>query len=800
MKKSNKIMANTRDRHQYFFSCKPNAILVLKIDEVITPPFSSVGELYGEISFNQSTKQLEYKPQENYNGLVNFTIQFENKGIQAFIDLQILVANTFKPRARIIKIIGQELISSDVIALVELIKNSFDANSLNIELKLNNIFSPDGEIIVKDDGSGMTYDKIINVWLEPATPDKKSKTNTSYSNCFERRLLGEKGIGRFAVHRLGNKIELITRASKDCNGTLEDYETIVDIDWNEFTEEKYLDEIPIKVVKNNSPNTFINSSGTLIRVTQINPWKNTKAVKDAVIKIKSLESPVKAKQVKLHKTDEKKDPGITLKITSNDEQLDKDISQIKSLSELIKTAFYSFSAIIDENGKILYDYTFNRPDYQDIKRQVLSKTEDLIKKDVEWFEEHPLTPENSPGIFEVNLSAWDLETATLKIAGLSDYYRNIIKPNSGVRIYRDNFRVWPYGEPDDDWLNLDLTRLNAPKERTVSRNQVFGVVHISSIENPELKDQSNREGLIISRQYENFYHLVNATLSVFANERKADKIKIDKISSSKKVTDIVTESLKKLKTKVESNNHSLLYNPDIDLIEKNYHDKINDVLERYMMAAAIGISYSIPIHEMKLRLTSIKHVIDDLEKNPLLQDKYLRQLSEYVKETDDIIKAVTSIMSRQKKQSVDLNKVAENVRILKESELRKYNIEYEIQNVKDFKVDAVPGLLNTAVLNVVDNSIYWLRAKRNDFRQKQKDFHPKISLMFGTNQDGRKYMKISDNGFGFEDPFELLVEPYYSRKTDGLGLGLYLVKEIMMRQGGRVNGFNEDGAVIEIIF
>lgn len=793
-------MANEISKHQYFFSCKPNETLGLKLDNIIGPKFSMSGELFGVVSYNQITKQLEYKPNTDFTGLVKFILQYEFEGIIENVEVQILVANTFKPRARIIKIIGQELISSDVIALVELIKNSFDADSLNIELKLNNIFSSNGEIVVKDDGCGMTYDKIVNVWLEPATPDKKSKTNTSYSKYFERRLLGEKGIGRFAVHRLGNKIELITRATKDNNGTLENYETIVEIDWNEFSEEKYLDEIPIKVVKNNNPKVFINSSGTQIRITQINPWKNIKAVKDAVIKIKSLESPVKPKEVKLHKTDDAKDPGITVTISSDDEQLNKDIKQVKTLSELLKTAFYTFSAIVDETGKISYDYTFNRPDYQDIKREIKSKSDDLKRKKIEWFEEHPLSSHNSPGIFELNFSAWDLDTATLKVAGLADYYKNIIKPNAGVRVYRDNFRVWPYGEPEDDWLNLDLKRLNSPSERSVSRNQVFGVVHISSIENPNLKDQSNREGLIFSQQYEQFYHLVSAAISVFANERKADKIKIDKISSTKNVSDIVTESLRNLKTKVEKNNHSSLYNTDIDSIEKNYHDKINDVLERYMMAAAIGISYSIPIHEMKLRLTSIKHVIDDIEKNPLLQDKYLRQLAEYVKETDDIVKAVTSIMSRQKKQSVDLIKVAENVRILKESELKKYNIEYKVESAKDFKIDAVPGLLNTAILNIVDNSIYWLRAKKNEFRQSLQDFQPKILISFGLNDEGRKFMKISDNGVGFEDPFDLLLEPYYSRKTDGLGLGLYLVNEIIIRQGGRVNGYNNNGAVIELIF
>ena len=86
---------------------------------------------------------------------------------------------------------------------MELIKNSYDADAKNIEVSLNDIFSDDGEILIKDDGSGMSYEKIINVWLEPATPDKRAKGEQTFSDCFNRRFLGEKGIGRFAVHRLG---------------------------------------------------------------------------------------------------------------------------------------------------------------------------------------------------------------------------------------------------------------------------------------------------------------------------------------------------------------------------------------------------------------------------------------------------------------------------------------------------------------------------------------------------------------------------------------------------------------------
>ncbi|MDJ1483584.1 ATP-binding protein [Cytophagaceae bacterium YF14B1] len=759
-------------------------------------PTAVFGGEKGNLILNNSL--IHYYVKEDVVGDDIIYVQGNSKSGQEIIKLEIQIVNTFRPRARIIKIIGQELISNDVIALVELIKNSYDADATNLTVSLNDIFSDEGSLIIKDDGIGMSYEKVTNVWLEPATPDKKSKEEYTYSQYYQRRFLGEKGIGRFAAHRLGEKIELTTRAKNNV-GELLNYETQVEIDWSAFTDDKYLTEIPIKVEKQNIPQVFINGSGTLIKITRINPWKNLKAVRDAVLRIRSLESPIKPLNTGLDNDDTINDPGININIESNDPALTQNINDIKSLKDLLDTAFYKFSASVDEKGIISYDYSFNRPDYPDKKRNEESLSADLKGFNINWFEENTLNPVNTPGAFHIDFFAWDLETSALKVAGLAKYYREIIGPNTGVRIYRDNFRVWPYGEDDDDWLELDLNRLNAPKERSVSRNQVFGIIHISSVKNPFLVDQSNREGLINNIQYQHFYNLVSSSITLFAKERKKDKINLERVSQKKVLSDSVTDSINLLRDQIHLNEHTNLYKDSVKKIELSYRDKINDVLERYMMAAAIGISYSLPIHEMKLRLTSIKHVVEDIEKNPLLQDKFLRKLYDDIKETEAIVNAVTSIMSRQKKQKVTLFKVANNVKILKERELEKYQIDFEITGDKTLEVEAVPGLLNTAVLNIVDNAIYWLRVKQLESREQLADFKAKISIHIGIHVE-KPYISIKDNGNGLEDPFDLLVEPYYSRKTDGLGLGLYLVNEIMIRFGGYFEGYNENGAVFNLIF
>lgn len=781
------------------FLISPSDVLKISKKRDLGSIYVTAGEPHGVLNWD-NVNEIVYVPEKNFTGSFSLSINYVLNNLPQVIDIDIAIANTFKPRARIIKIIGQELISSDIIALVELIKNSYDADADEVDIHLNNIFDERGEIIIRDTGTGMTYEKVTNVWLEPATPDKKSKIAQTFSECFKRRFLGEKGIGRFAVHRLGEKIELITRAKTGCKDLL-DYETKITINWSDFSEEKYLSEIPVKVEKITTPQTFLSKSGTLIRITDIHPWKNIKAIKDVAIKLRSLESPVKPRKIQLHNDEEyTSDPGLVVRLKSSNNDINKAINEVKSLQELLDTAFYKFNGIIDETGNLIYDYSFDRPDLQELKRSPTLLEEYLPAINPQWYEEHPLTNLNSPGQFEVSFYAWDLETATLRIAGLADYYRNVIKPNAGVRIYRDNFRVWPYGEPDDDWLGLDLKRLNTPKERSVSRNQVFGIIHISSTSNNKLNDQSNREGLIVNEQYEQFYQLVSTTLAVFAKERKADKIKIDKVSRTNNISDIVTASIDKLRQNIEKNHHQEYYESDLTRIENAYKERINDVLERYMMAAAIGISYSIPIHEMKLRLTSIKSVLDDLNENPDLQDKFLKQLSKYVQETEDIVKAVTSMMSRQKKQKVNLYRVAQNVHLLKESELKKFNIEFEIKGRTDIEVEAVPGLLNTAVLNLVDNAIYWLRSKKIRSKANAITFNPEIVVDVFWNSDNNAVFQIRDNGDGFEDPFDLLIEPYYSRKTDGLGLGLFLVNEIMLRMGGKLSGANDNGAVIELTF
>jgi len=116
---------------------------------------------------------------------------------------------TFRPRARILKLIGEELISDDVVAVSELVKNAHDADALLVTGSFRGVTGPDGEIVVRDDGCGMDRETLLGRWMEPAASSKlRADRNVTPRG---RRVLGEKGVGRFAADKLAGSREMLSR-------------------------------------------------------------------------------------------------------------------------------------------------------------------------------------------------------------------------------------------------------------------------------------------------------------------------------------------------------------------------------------------------------------------------------------------------------------------------------------------------------------------------------------------------------------------------------------------------------------
>jgi signal transduction histidine kinase len=394
----------------------------------------------------------------------------------------------FKPRARIMLQLGDQLIKNESIALLELIKNSYDADARNVSITVSKIDNPEeGSIVIKDDGTGMDINIIKKVWMEPGS-DFRAKLfkKRERSKKYKRLPLGEKGIGRFGAHKLGKEIELVSRMKgKD--------EVAVSIDWSIFRDSKYLEDVPIRIY-NRKPEVFEgNKTGTRITIRKLKCIWNRGMVRDIYRSVNSLCSPFSAPS--------------SFKVKLNLCEHEDWLEGLLSWKEIKNYALYYVRCIIKNDEIKIFSYRFTpwetMPKLQ--KRYVNEKNEHFQKrkKMVEEKREKGkkiLVPIDLSyhDIGEIRFEAYVYDrTAKILSLGLQDKkgFREYLNENGGIRVYRDGVRVYDYGEPGNDWLELGTRRVNIPTKR-ISNNIVLGAIHLKRNQSSSLVEKTNREGLI----------------------------------------------------------------------------------------------------------------------------------------------------------------------------------------------------------------------------------------------------------------------------------------------------------------
>ncbi len=698
---------------------------------------------------------------------------------------------TFRPKARLISTIGSEIIKDKYAAIIELVKNAYDAdaNNIIIDFKMvNNGLS----IIIEDDGFGMSKDTIINKWLVPATNDKLLNKKSPKG----RKVQGKKGIGRFSAAILGNSLTLISWHNS--------IENKLSIDWNAFNEDKFLDEIGIDI----SESKTTHHNGTRFEIIAVENTNLTWSKADIDVLIKEL------RKTMTPTLNNKKDNfKITLKVDSN-------IAMGYDNYEIVP-----FPILDMYSYKITGTVVKNKIEYK-FENKYIDKIDDFS---ISLLGEN----ENICGNLKFEFRIFDREKDNIESISKNEAFKGLIgtKPSRddvrqlineicGVFIYRNGFRIRPYGDEGFDWLSLDKKRVQDPSLH-IGTDQIYGVIEIEDEEISHLVDKSARDGLKDNENYANFKKIILTIISNVETSRRAYRITSGKGIAKKERKVNLNDRLKQLVSNSQINeNISQLNISDEErgklskVIEQETQAKekiaeeIQNEIAIYQGQATLGKIMNLILHEARKPLgwfintaNSMPVFIAEYQKSK--EHKYLEKIlsqAETSKEQavllDDLFKKLNPLATRQRGSQTNVNilKVINDAFEIFKNKLSAEKIKLNIDCRKEFTYYGYRIDLLMALTNIIENSLYWLQ---------QANIDNKEILIRVTDSGLSIIIDILDNGPGINiDDIRscVIFEPGVSRKIGGgTGLGLPIAGEAIARNGGQLRAIEkENGAHIQI--
>lgn len=705
-----------------------------------------------------------------------------------------------KPRARIIRTIGDQLISGPEAAIIELVKNSYDAEASYARISFKYSAKDGFSIVVEDDGHGMTYDEILNNWLEPAT-DIKAKNPWSRNKV--RRLLGAKGIGRFAVSRLG-EVSLLTSAARSSNNAGIEVSSIY-IDWSQFTGEKYLEDIELDIIKESLDS--YDSTGVEIEVSSLRDKWTKGQVERLILELRRLSHPLgddkfsvyldincfNSSNASFNGTEVFAEQNNTLDISNTDQVNEKDLIQPYVVGGI---ADYRLEGEFSEDGSFKGIFQVQRGDNAE---QIISLPAMPVKDD-----------ESICGPLLLRLNFYDRETEAVESLfgrmGLNfskigiRRARKILTDMSGVSISRNGFRIRPYGDPDYDWLSLQAKRVQDPSKR-IGSDQVSGYVEIKDEARSGIIERSSREGLESNGSFRRLKSLI-ARLMPHIEERRVDfRVKagigrkpatnVEKAREASKLKQ-VTKALERIPEEFRAK--------FVTAIEKDAEtinvmlDEVDAYQKVLQSRAALGLVVAEVIHEGRRRLNPMiasiktlkadyKYAFEDNKVGELFRKHFPDEINTMLAggmALGSLFKRLDPISGRRRGRPANFklsDVVTDSLSIMRSSlEVNSVTVSSDIALVT--KCYGYREDLHAVFLNLIENANYWLSTMEGRERFISIDCKPGKSNVI---------ISVANNGPEIsEDYFGRLFDAGFSLKSDGTGLGLAIAREACRASKGEL--------------
>lgn len=682
----------------------------------------------------------------------------------------------FRVHPRVFESLGNDLVTDDIVAVIELVKNSYDALAVNVHLKFDENQSYGCYLEIEDDGYGMTREVLENVWCLVATPFK-AQNPMAKGEKNQRRVAGNKGLGRLSALRLGGKLRMLTQAKNSPCWQ-------IDVDWSTLSKTDSLSEGFVLCAEYPEESPFSETgSGTRLIIYDLNSSWEENRISELRDNLARLVSP-------FSQVDE-----FNISLASCDGFFDSEIEI--DAPKFLDNPKYLIRGKVDEDGNVKAEYRFAPVSSEGVLRE--KKIEEKWPNICGAKENRHILMFFSPekarcGPFDFEIRAWDIAGAdTEEIAERfnlkKSQVRKAIRAHRGISIYRDGILVLPKSEKTRDWLGLDLRRVSRVGTR-MSTNQIIGYVSISAERNPAIKDTSDRERLVSRDEVAEFETIIKTVVALLENERDSDRRERDE---EKRKTEFLFDQLSAEKLLDEITDISKRGKPATEAVipvkrhAKNL-EKAKATLKKrfvyYSRLATIGAIASMLVHEIRNRTAIIGTFLNSFKtstchSNGKLGKKYARAVKA-VNSLEHLSDTFLPLASRSFKRGSRMRTILEEhikecVEIRKDI-MTKKNIECHPPK-SETPVAVDPGELDAIILNLLQNAEYWLGEVN-----RRKEIHFQLEHM----DEGRRVrVSVHDTGPGINDEdVEKIFWPGVTRKPNGMGMGLTVASELVSGYGG----------------
>lgn len=706
----------------------------------------------------------------------------------------------FEADAAIIARLGQELVAKQETALIELVKNSYDADATEVEVVLQTPVPASKALLIRDNGLGMTRAELVDGFLRLASD---MKLRNPRSKLFKRDRAGRKGIGRFATHRLGGRLKLLTWTDDVSNG----HELLVD--WHQFTSGTKLSSVAVQV-REIEPG----ARGTTILIEDLRDTWSDEQIRRCWRGVLALQQPFPVAPVEARPT---ADPGFVVRFLKEDALFRDETLVADFKTEILDHLHAVIELIVDKDGSAEWRIVSNKlgPDrpWQKIHHQ------------------HRDTSDPPPYAHLRNIwmsSYYVILAPDLLPSLVYTRVRDVLSDEGGIRLYRNGFRVVPYGDPRNDWLGLDEIYARRSFLAPLANRNFFGVIEVHDRDGQMFEEHTSREGLIETPAFLELRDLASAVLVSAATRISEDRGRKTRAGPTRPVA-VPTSGLEAVKRATEAAAEAAgravqagsggaareaaeHVTEAAKLLAANIaelaaaEERLADEASMLRFLATLGMTTAEFSHETGMTFDAFRLDFDavfEAAAQAGREDTALRERSERARGMLERLDTLTSYLNSLAAARSAREMRPVSVKALVKRFEKGVSVQAKTQHI-ELRVEVPPlDPLYTRPLHEAELASVLLNFYTNSVKAMKRAKGTRKILIVAARENGKLSLRFSDTGDGVpSDLKDRLFDPFFTTRiappagasdvehAGGTGLGLWIVRQVAENAGGEVQIVN----------